>query len=380
MPTPNLTNVQKQQLWDDYYAGKPTRVPMRLDANPRIILLDPELNVDGYTFEQAANDPETHVKVCLQFQHYLRTQLQRCTDMPTGLPDAWSVNLNVYNVFEAAYFGAPVRFIPGQVPCTEPILTDGNRESIFDVDIEHPLENPFIKKCLAFWHEMQRICKDLTFEGRPVRLDRWNLCGTDGPLTVGCNLRGTEFLVDLLNDPDYADRLMAFVTRAAILRRQAFWDYWGESFRHAGWQADDSCEMLSLETYRQRILPLHKQFFGAIVPGQDRMMHLCGDAGRLFPTICRELGVSSIDTGFPLDFGQLRREVGPDVHVLGGIEVSTLLHGTTEQVYQRGREILQSGVKDGGKFIFKEANNFPPGVPPANVEAMYQACLDFGGY
>jgi uroporphyrinogen-III decarboxylase len=92
------------------------------------------------------------------------------------------------------------------------------------------------------------------------------------------------------------------------------------------------------------------------------------------------LGANLIDTGFPIDLGRLRRDVGPDVQIMGGLEVSTLLHGSPQRIRQRSRELLESGVKHGGKFIFKEANNFPPCVPIDNVRAMYQACLDFGGY
>ncbi|MCC7145830.1 MAG: hypothetical protein IT443_05245 [Phycisphaeraceae bacterium] len=380
MPPSLLTNDQKQQLWADFHARRPTRVPMQLDSNPRIFLLNPALNTQGYTFEQAAGDPKTHIDVYLQYQLYLRTQLNQYTDLPTGIPDVWPVNFNVYNVYEAAYFGAPVQFPADQVPCTEPFLTEANRQDIFKVDIEHPLENPFIKKSFAFWHEMQKICKDLKFQGRPVRLVPWNLCGSDGPLTVACNLRGSDFLIELLDDPAYADRLLDFIMRAAILRRQAFWDYWDNKTDRGAWLADDSCEMLSLETYQERLMPLHRRFYEATPPGSLRVMHLCGDAGRLFPVICRELGARLIDTGFPIDLGQLRRQVGPDVQIQGGVEVSTLMQSTPDQVYQRSKEILQTGVKTGGKFIFKEANNFPPAVPLENVAAMYQACQDFGPY
>jgi len=59
---------------------------------------------------------------------------------------------------------------------------------------------------------MERICADLRFEGRPVRLLPFALQGTDGPFTVGCDLRGGEFAVDLLDDPDYAERLRTVVS------------------------------------------------------------------------------------------------------------------------------------------------------------------------
>ncbi|RPI60245.1 MAG: hypothetical protein EHM48_07545 [Planctomycetaceae bacterium] len=94
----------------------------------------------------------------------------------------------------------------------------------------------------------------------------------------------------------------------------------------------------------------------------------------------KELGVFSFDTGFPVDHGKLRRELGNDVEIFGGPEVAMLVGGTPAEVYERTKSILQSGVMQGGRFILREANNLPPCVPEANLSAMYQCCLDHGNY
>ncbi len=94
----------------------------------------------------------------------------------------------------------------------------------------------------------------------------------------------------------------------------------------------------------------------------------------------RKLGVDDFDTGFPVDHGKLRAELGPEVEVSGGPEVSLLRDGSPEQCYERARSILQSGVMTGGRFILQEGNNLPPRVPLANLKAVYEACLEFGSY
>ncbi|MHB9031989.1 MAG: uroporphyrinogen decarboxylase family protein, partial [Anaerolineae bacterium] len=99
-----------------------------------------------------------------------------------------------------------------------------------------------------------------------------------------------------------------------------------------------------------------------------------------FKVLRDELNVQYFDTGFPIDFGKLRRDLGPDVEIYGGPPVAKLLLASADQVYNVTREILLSGIKEGGRFILKEANNLPPLVPEANLEAMYQACLDYGTY
>ena len=380
MNQPPISNEAKAQLWADYDRRRPSRVPVRLSTNPRIILLDPQLNAEGYTFEQAAVDPEIHVKVSLQWQHYVHTELNRFTDSPFGVPDVWPVHLVPYNVVEAAAFGADVMFPDGQVPTTEPPFDDSRKWELLDADIEHPLESGYLKQLLDFWRDMEKVCADLRFEGRPVRLEPWAATGTDGPLTVGMNLRGSSFMIDMIDDPEYFDRAMDLFIRAAIVRRRAFFDYWGDRLERANGMADDSCAMVGADTYCQRILHHHRAFYDAGPSELRRFMHLCGNATHLFTTMVRHLNVDSFDTGFPVDHGALRRDIGPDIEVSGGPPIDLLLNAAPNEVHCRTRDILLSGIKQGGRFILQEGNNLPPRCPLPNLEAMYQACGDFGGY
>ena len=372
------TDTEKSALWKNYFARSNSRVPMRLNTNPRVVVQNPEWNTEGYTFEDAARDPEVHVQVALRHELYRRTVLGPRSDLPTELPDEWAINFWCYNVYDAAALGAEVVYLPGQLPDTRPFLDEANKRSIFEVPIEDPLELPFIRDGLAFWNEMDRICRDLRFEGRPVRLVPWELIFSDGPLTVACNVRGQDILLELVTDADYAQELLAFLTRAATLRRQAIWKYYGDRLPLANGLADDSCALISPGMYRESILPHHRAWYDAGPAGSVRSMHLCGDATRHFGAIQSELGVSSFDTGFPVDFAALREELGPDVEFSGGPEVALLLGGTPDQVFERTREILESGVKAGGRFVLQEGNNLPPFVPLENLDAMYRACLDFG--
>lgn len=379
MAARTVSNDEKAAVWEAYRRGQPVRVPVQLGTNPRIVVLNPQLN-PGFSFEQAAQDPEAHVEVVLRYQHYLHTVLNHCTDAPTGLPDVWPVNLYTYNVYEAALLGAKVVYTSNSVPATEPWLDEANKEAVFDLPINRPLELPFIRDRLAFWHEMKRVCAGRTFEGRPVQLMPWALTGTDGPVTVACNLRGDAFLEDLIADPEYADRLLTFVTRAAIERRRAFQQYWGEQIGRGNGMADDACLMVSPRMYEQRVLPHHRRFYEAVDHRLPRSMHLCGDAGHLLPMIHVQLGVNSFDTGFPIDHGALREQLGPDVELLGGPRIALLLSGSTEQVYRETKRILHSGVTEGGRFVLREGNNLPPCCPLENLEAMYAACLEHGWY
>ena len=155
----------------------------------------------------------------------------------------------------------------------------------------------------------------------------------------------------------------------------------GEAFSGtSGGFADDSIQLVSVDTYREMIMPFHRAWYAMWSEEGPHGIHLCGDAGRHFPIIHEELNVSSFDTGYPLDHGWVRRTLGNDVYISGGTEASILLNGTGDQVYNRTREILESGIMEGGRFVLREANNLPPNCPEENLSAMYRCCLEHGNY
>lgn len=377
-------DAEKQRVHKAFADGQPIRVPVALGTNPRHVVVKPEWNVWGYNFQQAYEDPEAHLRIELQHQLYRKRFISRFCDETSELPDKWVVGQELYNVYEAAALGCPMEYPPEQVPTTHPFETQAELEQAMRQDITRPLELPYWKWRVAFQSELEKVAAGMTFEGRPVEVTPLMCLGSDGPVTVACNLRGSEFLTDLLAEPEQADRLMRFVTDAALHRRRAFRELHPEHPGFAPWLADDSTQMISVNMYRERVLPLHRELYD---DGDDhgraemeRGMHLCGDATRHFPTIHEELGVTNFDTGFPVDHGKLRDELGDDVMISGGPSVDLLTDSHPDRVYERTREILQSGVMRGGRFLLREANNLPPNAREECLEAMYTAGLEYGWY
>lgn len=375
-----ITDTEKQALWQSYFERRPIRVPMRLNTTQRVVIMDPKWNPDGITFEDVFRDPESHVEIALRHELWRRQVLGPRSDLPREIPEVWTINYSCQNFYEAASLGAEIIFLPGQVPDTRPYLDGSNKRELFDLPIEQPFELPFLHNGLAFWEEMERICRDHTFEDRQVKLLPWDLTSSDGPLTVACNLRGGDIFAEIMSDREYAQELFAFIVRAGVARRNAFYQQFGDRLPRVNNLADDSCALISTKMYTECILPHHRAWYDSGPADPDRLIHLCGDATRHFKTIHEELGVTSFDTGYPIDFGTMREELGPEVELTGGPEVALLLEETPDAVYQRCQSILESGVKEGGRFILQEANNLPPLVPPENLDAMYSACLDFGGH
>jgi uroporphyrinogen-III decarboxylase len=98
------------------------------------------------------------------------------------------------------------------------------------------------------------------------------------------------------------------------------------------------------------------------------------------PLVKQELNIGIWDAGFPVDYGAMRRALGPEVQINTGPTVASLLHGTPEEAEAESKRILESGIMDGGKFILREANNLSPRTPVENIAAMYQAAKKYGLY
>jgi len=381
MPDSVPTNEQKQAVWDAYRAGRPTRVPVTFGVNPRVVILDPEWNPRGVTFEEYWRDARVAVDVQLEFLRYGAEYLHHYCDWPVGWPESYDLYVDVQNVYDSAYFGCPVQFRDGQVPDVRPVLAGGDKERIFELDIDRPLDNPFVQECLQRYEDLKRAAERVAFHG--IRLGvRPVLFGFDGPLTIATNLRGVEIYSDLYEDPDYVRRLFDFITRGVIIRNRAMARHFGrEAFQGPrGVIADDSVQLISTPMYRDLVAPHHRHYLSQWSGEGPHHMHLCGDATRHFRTICDELHVDSFDTGFPVDHGALRAQLGPGVEIYGGPEVALLRNGTPQAVYERTRAILTSGVMDGGRFALREGNNLPPRCPEANLAAMYRAALEYGVY
>ncbi|MEN6403461.1 MAG: uroporphyrinogen decarboxylase family protein [Armatimonadia bacterium] len=175
--------------------------------------------------------------------------------------------------------------------------------------------------------------------------------------------------------------LLDYITEAVTARIVAYRKRLGIPLESkATGMADDAIQMLSPAHYREFVLPYHKRLveqFGAEGPNS---IHLCGDATRHFKTIRHELKVMSFDTGFPVDHGWLREELGPEVTIYGGPHVELLLRGPVEAIVVETRRIIGSGIMAGGKFVLREGNNLAPFTPPEHVRAMYEACREYGGY
>ena len=372
-------NEEVREVWARYNAGDPIRVPMILGINPRIWLLDPKLNREGISFKEYSENAQTMARVQMYAKEYIRTNLP--ADHEMGLPEGWDLYVDTQNVYEAAWFGCPIVYHEGNCPNTAPMTREQLEKRMADGLPEK--ENAFFARCLRLHEELSSMVGKEGYRGIPIRSVAPLGAGTDGPVTVACNLMGAaEFLTEMLADPEWADELLEYITEGIICRIKTVREAFGLPVRSETFGvADDSCALLSTPMYEERVLHLHRKLFDTLgVPGMRRGMHLCGDSTRHFPMLKEKLGVMQFDTGYPVQFGKLQKTLGPDVCINGGPSVSLLLGGTAEAVSAEAKRILGEVMPHTKRFILREGNNLAPCTPPENVAAMYETVREFGRY
>ncbi len=335
------------------------------------------MNTEGVTWKAFTNDPELMFQTHLKYQYYLVHNIPQ--DIEMGIPEkCWQAGTEFGNVIEEAWLGCELVDPEGQVTATVPRYTGGRKEEIFEGGLPGPFDG-IMGQVHEYYQYFVNKSQNFEFYGRPVKVSQPSPLGTDGPFTVAIGVRGTELLEDMLLDEDYYHRLMDFITGAIIRRIMAWRATLGVDPRPPrGGFADDAIQFLSTRLYQEKVLPYHKRLLAALYSAGPHSIHLCGNVQRHFPMIIQELNVKSFDTGFPINFDNLRDEVGEDVEILGGVPVNELLAGSPEQVFTSTKAILQSGILRGGRFVMKEANNLPPCVPLTNIAAMYAAVKTFG--
>lgn len=137
--------------------------------------------------------------------------------------------------------------------------------------------------------------------------------------------------------------------------------------------------MLSPSTYRERIKPYQREFFGRVKEafGKPILFHSCGAVREFIPDLI-EVGVDALNpvqlSAHGMELEGLKRDFGDDLTFWGGgVDTQTVLNRQTpaevEDAVKRNVDILAPG----GGFVFCQVHNIQPDVRPQNVMAMYKA-------
>jgi len=363
---------------------QPGRVTMTLSANPQVILANPDNNPDGITFEEYMGDFDVMIDVEARFQEYTANQYFCDRIMGFDNIDGLSFWLDSQNTIEHCHFGGKIAHHGVNVPSTVKYINDENKYKFTDRPFPSIEDGPFGRSFEFYTYCLDLQKKGFAWKGKPIKNVIYaGAGGTDGPITVACDLMGaTEICIALYEEEDFALDFLGYITDATICRIKEARKKVGQPEKTPGlYFADDCICLLSADDYIRFMLPLHKRIFSELTTGEGPYgIHLCGDVTRHLLTIRDELNVTFFDTGYPIKHGKLMQDFGPDIGVSGGVHAALLLNGSEDAVRNETRRILEEVKPHTRKFIMKEANAVCTRTPTENILAMYETVKKYGWY
>ena len=183
-----------------------------------------------------------------------------------------------------------------------------------------------------------------------------------------------QVLMAMVESPAFADELLDRITefnlriieRACALPIEAmmFGDDWGQQ---TGLQMGPAL-------WRRFIKPRVRRMYAAVkARGKRVFIHSCGKVDELFPDLV-ECGLDVFNPFQPevIDVYEAKRRYGDRLSFYGGISTQkTLPYGTTAQVKDEVRRLLDRVGKDGG-YIAAPAHDVPRDAKPENIAAMIE--------
>ncbi len=347
-------NAAVYQLWQDFAAGHPARVPVMLRTHTRWFLQRRDINVEGYTFQDYYDHPEIMWEIQLRGQRWKRLNVPY-TDEYMGYPQQWNgVYPDFHGGLEEVWLGNQPAYFPDNVMDSIPALQQ-DKEKLYEWELPDPRHGPMMDRVFEYYEFFEEKRKHGDYDGIPIAPTHL-LLGTDGPFTVATKLRGTsELCLDMLTDPDYYHRLLDYVTTAAISRTRHGMQFLGQSYPRPSWGfADCAICILSPAQYREFVLPYHKRLLEAFSTGPYNSLHSCGTVQHLHKAIADNLPITSFDCGFAADVAYSRRQVGPKVHF--SWRFHPVLQSAAGEAEIRGaiQRILASRVTTGRRFTIEE--------------------------
>ena len=214
--------------------------------------------------------------------------------------------------------------------------------------------------------------KEKVGNGTPVAFN-----STHSPWGVAALIRGTsDFFADVVENPGFVKKLTRKTLDCSLAYLRAMQEAVGpDNFtRILLW--DDLASFVSLEQFREFVLPLYEEIFEAF-PQCERWYHNDADATYILEGIA-EAGIQVFHYGYEVDPVYAKEKIGDRVCLMGNVPpLSVLRNGTPADIEKSVREIIgMSGT--GGGLIIGAGGYLDEGTPAENVDAMIRACEKYG--
>jgi uroporphyrinogen decarboxylase len=196
-----------------------------------------------------------------------------------------------------------------------------------------------------------------------------------------------SFLMALITEPAFADRLMETITDIYIESCNRYLEqvgpyiqvftFWDDLAGQNGW-------LINPNVYRKMIKPKQKRLVEAIKHRTNAKLfyHSCGATRELIPDLI-EIGFDILNpvqvSARGMDTRQLKRDFGQEIAFWGGgVDTQQVLpFGSPQEVSDEVKRRIDD-LAPGGGFVFAAVHNIQAQVPPQNIVAAFDTALEYG--
>lgn len=338
----NLERIQSAIAMEE-----PDQVPVFLHATGPFAAGHSDIKLYDYF-----HSPELMVKA----QNYL---YHRFSGLIQYMPDLGPVP-------EPAGIGAEITFTDDGVPwANEFIETEGDLEKLTPPDVENA---GYMTRMLHNYRYMRnRIDYDIAV----------NFYSVMSPWAIAALIRGvSNLMTDIISNPKFVHKLVQKCTEFEIMWLKTMQSEVPPKYFDRILLNDDLASFVSLEQFREFILPSYQEVYGAF-PGCQRWYHNDGNTTAVLEGIA-EAGIQCFHFGYQVDPVYAKQQIGDRVCLMGSIPpLQILREGTPGDVDEAVKAVIQM-IGKGGGLIVSAGGYISEGTPLDNLEAMIRACEKYG--
>ncbi len=198
-----------------------------------------------------------------------------------------------------------------------------------------------------------------------------------GPLcTAGFVRSTTAFMLDLIENPEGAHRLIDLCTRVIIDWLKAQQKVLGDGVEGI-FILDDIVGFVNEEHYLEFAHPYLKRICDAFPADWVKLYHNDAEVDACLDHL-PDAGFNVLNWGKQKDIREVKQRVGQRMCLMGNVNPLEIgVRGTPEEVRRATLEVLEGGAADGRGMILSVGGGVSPGMPRENIVAMQQALREF---
>ncbi len=196
-----------------------------------------------------------------------------------------------------------------------------------------------------------------------------------GPLCTAGYVRGiSEFMMDIVEKPEWAHKLIDLCTRLIIDWLKAQAEIMGDAVESI-FILDDIVGFIGEQQYLEFAHPYLKKICDAFPENWIKVYHNDADINACLDHL-PDCGFHVLNWGKQVDIVEVKRRIGNKMCLMGNVNPLEIgVRGTPEDVFKATMDVLEKSKGEG--IILSVGGGVSPGMPRENVLAMQRALTEF---